>query len=161
VVKSGSYVPFSDLGYIPRDIVADAGFESYKTPAQIAREQAVAERRRNPSASTAPTTQSPVAAKPSNSGQAQTPQQPLSGFPAEGVQVASNKQIQLDPGAPGELDPNHKDRRTPEEVKRLFPEVKFQADVAARAQSLLKANKDRLNTEQTRYAQHKNPKSVR
>lgn len=69
-MKSGPALPFSDLGYIPRNIVADAGFESFKTPAQIAREQAVAERRRNSSASTASTastTQSqPIAQLPSN-----------------------------------------------------------------------------------------------
>jgi hypothetical protein len=78
-VKSGPTLPFSDLGYIPRDIVADAGFESYKTPAQIAREQAVAERRRNSSASAASTTQSqPIAATPQSQPQlvAQVPTQP-------------------------------------------------------------------------------------
>jgi hypothetical protein len=38
---------------------------------------------------------------------------------------------------------------------------KFETDVAAKAQGLLKANKDHLNTEQAQYAQDKNPKSDR
>jgi Bacterial EndoU nuclease len=38
---------------------------------------------------------------------------------------------------------------------------KFEGDVAARAQGLLKANKDRLNREQTQYAQDHDPKSDR
>ncbi len=37
----------------------------------------------------------------------------------------------------------------------------FEANVAARAQGLLKANKDRLNAEQTQYLQDNNPKSDR
>jgi hypothetical protein len=36
---------------------------------------------------------------------------------------------------------------------------KFETDVAVKAQGLLKANKDRLNSEQTQYTQDKNPKS--
>jgi A nuclease family of the HNH/ENDO VII superfamily with conserved AHH len=161
VEKSGPYVPFADLGYIPRDIVADAGFESFKTPAQIAREQAVAERRRNSSASTASTTQSPVAAEPSNSGQAQTPQQPPSGFASEGAKVASTGPMRLDSG---EVDPNAVPVRK-SSPPPLTPEQqlhrKFETDVAARAQSLLKANKDRLDSEQTQYLKDKDPKSAR
>jgi hypothetical protein len=38
---------------------------------------------------------------------------------------------------------------------------KFETDVAAKAQGLLKANKDRLNSEQAQYTQDKNPKSDR
>jgi hypothetical protein len=43
----------------------------------------------------------------------------------------------------------------------LTLEQRFTYTVSNRAQGLLKANHDRLNTEQTQYAQDNNPKSNR
>jgi hypothetical protein len=43
----------------------------------------------------------------------------------------------------------------------LIPDQQFEFNLAAHAHSLLKANKDRLNREQTQYAQDKNPRSER
>jgi A nuclease family of the HNH/ENDO VII superfamily with conserved AHH len=93
--------------------------------------------------------------------QAQT--QTQSGFPSQGVKVASThlNQMHLDPG---QTDPSYAPVRKPSPAP-LTPEQqlhrKFETDVATHAQSLLKANKDRLNSEQTQYAQDKNPNSDR
>jgi Bacterial EndoU nuclease len=84
--------------------------------------------------------------------------QPQSGFPSEGVKVASTGQMRLDPGeTDSQSIPVRKPSLTPEQQLHR----KFETDVAAHAQGLLKANKDRLNSEQTQYAQDKNPNSDR
>jgi A nuclease of the HNH/ENDO VII superfamily with conserved WHH len=89
------------------------------------------------------------------------PEQSQSGLPSQGVKVASTGQMRLDPG---ETDSKSVPVRkstpaslTPEQALHR----KFETDVAAHAQGLLKANKDRLNSEQTQYAQDKNPNSDR
>ncbi len=68
------------------------------------------------------------------------------------------------PGSSDEMDPMYKETRTPEQIEQLkTPEEKnrarFNQDAANTAQSILKANRDRLDQQQSQYTNDQNPNS--
>jgi Holliday junction resolvase RusA-like endonuclease len=154
-ITLGSGVDYSKVPKAIRDSVnfGDLPLALRQEKAQGQSNAAVPQQSQQPEPKTAQSEPMQLASAKLDAGQAQT--QPQSGTSSGEVKVAGG-QIRLDPG-----DTKEKPQRTPEEINRLFPEKKFQADVAARAQSLLKANKARLNSEQKQYTQDNNPKSAR
>jgi hypothetical protein len=97
--------------------------------------------------------------------------QPLSAFANFRDGSISNRPFQLTPGLPGELDQNYRETRTPQQLEALNQQLdtrtpqeklrdRFNQDATKTAQSILKANRDRLKTEQAKYTKDQNPNSA-
>jgi hypothetical protein len=97
--------------------------------------------------------------------------QPLSAFANFRDGSISNRPFQLTPGLPGEMDRNYRETRTPQQLKALNKQLdtrtpqeklrdRFNQDATKTAQSILKANRDRLKTEQAKYTKDQNPNSA-
>jgi hypothetical protein len=97
--------------------------------------------------------------------------QPLSAFANFRDGSISNRPFQLSPGLPGELDQNYRETRTPQQLEALNQQLdtrtpqeklrdRFNQDATKTAQSILKANRDRLKTEQAKYTKDQNPNSA-